>query len=54
LDTMHDPDYLAECQKIHMPVQPVSGPRVQEVVAKLEGASPELIARAAKVIASPK
>jgi len=52
--TMQDPDYLAECRKIHMPVQPVSGPRVQEVVAKLESASPALIARAAQVIASPK
>jgi len=52
--TMQDPDYLAECRKIHMPVLPVSGPQVQAAVAKLEGASPALIARATSVISAPK
>jgi len=35
-------------------VLPVSGPQVQQAVAKLESASPELIARATSVIGAPK
>jgi hypothetical protein len=44
--TMKDPAFLADMQKLSHPVQPLPGERAQAIVAKLSGASPDILKKA--------
>lgn len=48
--TMKDTDFLAEAKKGGVPINPVSGERVQTHVENLERASPEIIERARNLL----
>jgi tripartite-type tricarboxylate transporter receptor subunit TctC len=50
---MHDPQFLADAAKARLSINPTSGEAVQQTVAKLYGAPPELVQRARQLIASP-
>lgn len=51
--TMSDPEFLSEAARLNMPVMPINGEAVKAAVVKLEGASPQLIERAARIIGGP-
>jgi tripartite-type tricarboxylate transporter receptor subunit TctC len=44
--TMRDPEFLAEAQKLHAEIRPVTGEDVQALVTRIMGAPPDLAARA--------
>jgi hypothetical protein len=48
-----DPKFLAEAQTTHLSISPSPGEAVQDVVAKLYGASGEVVQRARQLITSP-
>jgi tripartite-type tricarboxylate transporter receptor subunit TctC len=48
-----DPQFLADAQTAHLSVNPSSGETVAETVAKLYGASGEVVRRARQLIAAP-
>jgi tripartite-type tricarboxylate transporter receptor subunit TctC len=50
MDTMSDPEFLAEAKKINMPVLPDSGAKVQDIVQHLESATADIIGRGAKIL----
>ena len=43
--TMHDPQFLADAKKRRAPVAPISGAKLQEIVADGLNVSPELVAK---------
>jgi tripartite-type tricarboxylate transporter receptor subunit TctC len=45
LDTLHDPELVAEAKKEKLDVDPVSGEDVQAIVAKVFAAPPDLVAK---------
>jgi tripartite-type tricarboxylate transporter receptor subunit TctC len=49
-DTMKDPAFLADAQKMKIAIEPISGVKVQELVKKLYSTPKELVARAKDVI----
>jgi len=49
-DTMKDKDFLADAAKANLPVTPVDGKRAQDIVAKIDQASPQMVAEAKKVM----
>ncbi|MFN3891183.1 MAG: Bug family tripartite tricarboxylate transporter substrate binding protein [Beijerinckiaceae bacterium] len=48
--TMKDPEFLGETKKAGVPINPVSGERVQAHVEKLERAPPEIVERARNLL----
>jgi hypothetical protein len=48
--TLRDPQFLADAQKMHIDVSPLPGTKVQELVAKLYAAPPDLVERARAAI----
>jgi hypothetical protein len=48
--TMVDKEFLAEAEKSRIDIEPLSGAKVQEVVAKLYAAPPAIVDRARKAI----
>lgn len=48
--TMADPQFLADAEKVRIDIEPLSGARVQEVVAKLYTAPKEVVERARQAI----
>jgi tripartite-type tricarboxylate transporter receptor subunit TctC len=48
--TVVDPQFLADAEKARVDIEPLSGAKVQEVVAKLYRTSPDIVARARKAI----
>jgi tripartite-type tricarboxylate transporter receptor subunit TctC len=49
-ETMKDKDFLADAAKANLPVYPVDGRQAQAIVAKIDKASPQLVAEAKKVM----
>jgi hypothetical protein len=49
-DTMKDKDFLADAAKANLPVTPVDGKQAQDIVAKIDQASPQQVAEAKKVM----
>ena len=47
--TMKDPQFLAETEKLKLEINPVSGERVQELVAEIYRTPPELLKKAVEV-----
>ena len=43
---MKDPAFLADMQKLGHPVQPLPGEQAEAIVAKMSGASPEVLKKA--------
>jgi tripartite-type tricarboxylate transporter receptor subunit TctC len=52
LETMRDPDFLAETQKAQLEVNPVSGEAVERLIAELFDTPPEIVAKAAAALKS--
>jgi len=50
--TMKDPEFLAEAQKTDLEVQPVSGAKMQQLIAELYHSSPEVVKLAADAVKS--
>jgi tripartite-type tricarboxylate transporter receptor subunit TctC len=50
MDTMKDPDFLAEAQKMDLEITPVAGPAIQKLVTEIYQTPPEVAARAAQVL----
>jgi hypothetical protein len=50
MDTMKDPDFLAEAQKMDLEITPVPGPDIQKLVTEIYQTPPEVAARAAQVL----
>lgn len=48
--TMNDRDFIAEAKKAGVPINPVSGERVQAHGDKLESAPPEIVERARNLL----
>ncbi len=53
-DVLHDPQFLAQAKAARLSVSASSADKVQQTVAKLYGAPPDVIARARQLIASPE
>jgi tripartite-type tricarboxylate transporter receptor subunit TctC len=51
--TMKDPDFLDEAQRLLGPIDPISGPDMQDIIAKVYALSPELIATAREAVKAP-
>jgi tripartite-type tricarboxylate transporter receptor subunit TctC len=54
METMQDKVFLAEAQKLNLEITPVSGEKVQELVAEMYRTPPEILARALEVYADKK
>jgi len=54
LETMQDKAFLAEAQKLNLEITPVSGEKVQELVAEMYRTPPEILAKALEVYADKK
>jgi tripartite-type tricarboxylate transporter receptor subunit TctC len=50
-DTMTDPDFLAEADRLSIDVNPISGPSIQELVEEIYTTPKEVLAKAAAAIA---
>jgi hypothetical protein len=48
--TMGDPQFLADAQKMHIDVSPLSGAKVQDLVTKLYATPPDIVERARAAI----
>jgi tripartite-type tricarboxylate transporter receptor subunit TctC len=48
--TMNDPDFLAEAERTHLPISPMSGAEVQQAVERIYATPPALVARARDAI----
>jgi hypothetical protein len=48
--TMADPQFLTDAEKVRVDIEPLSGAKVQEVVAKLYAAPKEVVERARRAI----
>ena len=48
--TMADPQFLADAEKVRIDIEPLSGAKVQEVVAKLYATPKDIVERARKAI----
>ena len=48
--TMTDPDFLAEAERTHLPISPLSGAEVQKAVDRIYATPPALVARARDAI----
>ena len=44
--TMKDPAFLADMEKLGHPVQPLPGDKAEAIVAKMSGASPDVLKKA--------
>jgi hypothetical protein len=49
-DTMMDKEFLAEAERVRIDIEPLSGAKVQEVVARLYATPPAIVDRARKAI----
>lgn len=49
-ETMKDPDFLAEADKLRISISASSGEKLQEVVARVHASTPEVVARAKSII----
>jgi tripartite-type tricarboxylate transporter receptor subunit TctC len=54
METMQDKAFLAEAQKLNLEITPVSGEKVQELVAEMYRTPPEVLAKALEVYADRK
>jgi tripartite-type tricarboxylate transporter receptor subunit TctC len=54
MDTMHDPEYLADARKQGLDTDPVDGKEVQRLVQKFYSAPPDLIAKVKAAMELPK
>jgi tripartite-type tricarboxylate transporter receptor subunit TctC len=54
METMQDKAFLAEAQKLNLEITPVSGEKVQELVAEMYRTPPEILAKALEVYAAKK
>jgi tripartite-type tricarboxylate transporter receptor subunit TctC len=54
METMQDKAFLAEAQKLNLEITPVSGEKVQELVAEMYHTPPEVLARALEVYSDKK
>jgi tripartite-type tricarboxylate transporter receptor subunit TctC len=54
METMQDKAFLAEAQKLNLEITPVSGEKVQELVAEMYRTPPEVLAKALEVYADKK
>jgi tripartite-type tricarboxylate transporter receptor subunit TctC len=52
-DTMKDPDFLKEADKLHFDVRPVTAKKIDEMLKDAYDTPKDVIAKAAKAIASP-
>jgi tripartite-type tricarboxylate transporter receptor subunit TctC len=50
MDTMKDPEFLAEAEKANLEITPVDGPAIQKLVTEIYQTPPEIAARAAQVL----
>jgi hypothetical protein len=50
MDTMKDPDFLAEAQKLQFEITPVPGAKVEALVTEIYKTPPEISAKAAKLV----
>jgi tripartite-type tricarboxylate transporter receptor subunit TctC len=50
MDTMKDPAFLAEAQKIKLEITPVSGEAVQKLVAEVYATPPDVVKKAAAAV----
>ncbi len=48
-DTMKNPDFLAEAEKLRSPMQPFTGEEAGQIVARIMAASPAVVARAKEI-----
>ena len=48
--TVADPAFLADAEKLGLDIEPLSGAKVQDVVAKLYATTPSIVERARKAI----
>ena len=51
LDTLHDPDLLAEGQKLHLDLDPISGEELQTIAAKMYATPADVVERAKQAVA---
>jgi tripartite-type tricarboxylate transporter receptor subunit TctC len=51
MDTMKDPDFLADAEKAQLEVNPVAGEELQKLVAEIYKTPPEVAKQAAKLLA---
>jgi len=54
MQTLQDPAFLAEAQKLNLEITPVSGEAVQALVAEMYRTPPEILAKALEVYAEKK
>jgi len=54
METMQDKTFLAEAQKLNLEITPVSGEKVQELVAEMYRTPPEILAKALELYADKK
>jgi tripartite-type tricarboxylate transporter receptor subunit TctC len=52
-ETMKDPDFIAEAQKLQFEVRPVSAATIDKLLAEVYATPKDILARAAKAIAGP-
>jgi tripartite-type tricarboxylate transporter receptor subunit TctC len=51
LDTLHDPELLAEGQKLGLDLDPISGEELQTIAAKMYATPPDVVERARQAVA---
>jgi tripartite-type tricarboxylate transporter receptor subunit TctC len=54
LETMRDKAFLAEAQKLNLEITPVTGEKVQELVAEMYRTPPEVLAKALEAYSDRK
>jgi len=54
METMQDPKLLAEAQKLNLEITPVSGEKVQELVAEVYRTPPEIVRKAVEATSEKK
>jgi tripartite-type tricarboxylate transporter receptor subunit TctC len=50
METMKDPAFLAEAQKIKLEITPVDGEAVQKLVAEIYATPPDIVRKAAQAV----
>jgi tripartite-type tricarboxylate transporter receptor subunit TctC len=50
MDTMKDKEFLAEADKVKLEITPVDGDKIQKLVEEIYKTSPDIIAKAGKLV----
>jgi hypothetical protein len=53
MDTMRDPQFLAEAEKMQIDISPLPGDEAQAIADRIVAAPPDVIARAKLILEAP-